>query len=75
MPISPSLDSFLAGMEYPATKDDLLREAARDGLSAGDRSRLETLPDQSFGARWIIRYHLAQNALADALSPRSPIAA
>jgi len=31
--IPPTLGRFLADMEYPATKDDLLREARRDGLS------------------------------------------
>lgn len=75
MAISPTLDTFLAGMEYPATRDDLLREAARDGLPADDRRLLEALPDQSFGARWHIRYHFAQGALADALSGRPLVAA
>ena len=28
MPLSSALDRFLAGMEYPATRDDLLRELA-----------------------------------------------
>ncbi|WP_243229606.1 DUF2795 domain-containing protein [Microbacterium sp. CIAB417] len=59
MAVSPALDAFLANMEYPATKDDLLREAARDGLSPSDRAVLDTLPDQSFSARWHIRYRLA----------------
>ena len=67
MTIPASLDAFLADMEYPATKDDLLREAAREGLSASDRALLGDLPDQSFGARWHIRYFLARATLADAL--------
>ncbi|MFB7250037.1 DUF2795 domain-containing protein [Microbacterium sp. NPDC056234] len=65
MAVSPALDAFLANMEYPATKDDLLREAARDGLDPHDRARLEHLPGQSFSAGWHIRYHLAHRALAD----------
>lgn len=65
MAVSPALDTFLANMEYPATKDDLLREADRDGLDPRERARLEHLPEQSFSARWHIRYHLAHRALAD----------
>lgn len=63
MPLSPSLDAFLKSMEYPATKDDLLREARHDGLDAADLSALELLPEQSFSARWHIRYRLAHTAL------------
>lgn len=70
MTIPASLDVFLADMEYPATKDDLLREAVRDGLSPSDRALLEDLPDQNFGARWHIRYFLARTSLADALFGR-----
>lgn len=65
MAVSPELEAFLANMEYPATKDYLLREASRDGLNPSDRARLEHLPEQSFSARWHIRYHLAHRALAD----------
>lgn len=75
MAISATLDRFLASMEYPATKDDLLREAARDGLSAADRAALEALPEQSFSARWHIRYHLAHRKVADAMSGRSLVSA
>lgn len=64
MPLSPALDAFLKNMEYPATKDDLLREAVRDGLDSADRSALELLPEQSFSARWHIRYHLAHQRVA-----------
>ena len=65
MAVTPELDAFLASMEYPATKDDLLREAERDGVNPSDLARLEHLPEQSFSARWHIRYHLAHRALAD----------
>lgn len=34
---SPALRRFLAEMEFPATKDDLLREAVRDGLDSALR--------------------------------------
>ncbi len=59
MAISPTLDRFLAGMEYPATRDDLLREAARDGLPSNDLLTLSSLAEQSYGARWVIRRALA----------------
>ncbi|MBQ3360094.1 DUF2795 domain-containing protein [Microbacterium sp. kSW2-24] len=76
MPTSPALDRFLAEMEYPATKDDLLREAARDGLGPDDRALLADLPEQSYSAGWSIRYRLARRSLEEALTPRStPIAA
>ncbi len=76
MPTSPALDRFLAEMEYPATKDDLLREAARDGLGPDDRALLADLPEQSYSAGWSIRYRLARRSLEEALAPRStPIAA
>lgn len=76
MSTSPALDRFLAEMEYPATKDDLLREAARDGLSADDRALLAELPEQSYSAGWSIRFRLARRSMADAFAPtRTPIAA
>lgn len=76
MPTSPALDRFLASMEYPATRDDLLREAARDGLPADDRALLAALPEQSYSAGWSIRYRLSRRSLADALAPtRTPVAA
>ena len=76
MPTSPALDRVLAEMEYPATKDDLLREAARDGLGPDDRALLADLPEQSYSAGWSIRYRLARRSLEEALTPRStPLAA
>lgn len=75
MPTSPSLDRFLRSMEYPATRDDLLREAARDGLPADDRAALAALPEQSYSAAWSIRYRLARRTLADALTPDAGMAA
>ncbi len=43
---------FLAGMEYPATKDDLMREAMRSRLEWSDLERLESLPDCSYQGAW-----------------------
>lgn len=68
MPLSSTLDRFLSAMEYPATRDDLLREAARDGLDADDRAVLRELPEQSFSAAWHIRYRLARRRIADAFA-------
>ena len=75
MPLTAALDRFLAGMEYPATRDDLLREAAREGLAPQDRAALADLPEQSYSAAWHIRYRMARRALADALTPAAPAAA
>ena len=74
MHTSSALDRFLRDMEYPATRDDLLREAARDGLGSDDRAVLAQLPDQSFSAAWHIRYHLTRRALAEEFSPAASAA-
>lgn len=57
---SPALARFLAEMEFPATKDDLLREAARDGLDRDDVLALEQLGGYTFSARWQIVRALRQ---------------
>ncbi|KJL49117.1 hypothetical protein RS84_00748 [Microbacterium hydrocarbonoxydans] len=75
MLLSPTLDRFLASMEYPALRDDLLREAAREGLCTEDRALLESLPEQSYSAAWHIRYRLGRAALAEAFESRKPVAA
>lgn len=51
--MSPShpLQQFLAGMEYPATKDDLIREAEREGLDADDVHGLRSLGEHCYSAR------------------------
>lgn len=69
MHTSAALDRFLRGMEYPATRDDLLREAVREGLDADDRAMLARLSDQSFSAAWHIRYHLTRGAVAEEFAP------
>jgi len=53
--LSPELDRFLAEMEYPALKEDLIREAARDGLPPGEMDLLSTLPEASYDARCRVR--------------------
>lgn len=75
MMLSPALDRFLTGMEYPALRDDLLREAVREGLEVDDRSLLESLPEQSYGAAWQVRYRLARERAVNAFASRRPLAA
>jgi hypothetical protein len=69
MALPASLDRFLAEMEYPATRDDLLREATRDGLPAEDRALLQDLPEQNYGAAWHLRLKLGSLSLSDTLTP------
>ncbi|MFC7789417.1 DUF2795 domain-containing protein [Microbacterium sp. MAHUQ-60] len=49
------LEHFLAAMEYPATRDDLVREAVRDGLAFEDVRALRALPDGTYDARCRVR--------------------
>ena len=51
------LSRFLSAMEYPAEKDDLVREAGRESLDAADIALLESLEDHS---PWQIRLALAR---------------
>lgn len=72
MRITPEMSRFLFDMEYPATKDDLLREAVRDGLDPADIALLDELPEQSYSAAWHIRYRLGTGALSDAVTSVEP---
>ena len=47
-----TISDFLAGMEYPASKDDLMREAIRAGLPWSDLRSLEALPDRGYQGGW-----------------------
>jgi hypothetical protein len=42
------LQKFLKGMDYPATKDELVRHAEQQGADENARSVLERLPDQEY---------------------------
>ncbi len=53
------LERFLTDMEYPATKDDLLREALRDGLTPAEIAALGGLPGGGYDARRRVRDALA----------------
>ncbi|MFK4790082.1 DUF2795 domain-containing protein [Microbacterium sp. ZW T5_56] len=65
-----TMDRFLRDMEYPATKDDLLREAAREALSERDRELIESLPDRTYPAGWHVRRALAPRTIG---VPREPV--
>lgn len=48
---SSALERFLSQMKYPATRDDLLREATREGLADDDLASLRALDSGSYAAR------------------------
>ena len=58
MQISSDLELFLKGMEFPATRDDLVREASHDGVGADDLLALDTLPDVTYDSRSRVRHAL-----------------
>ncbi|REJ05682.1 DUF2795 domain-containing protein [Microbacterium bovistercoris] len=57
--LTPALDRFLTAMEFPAMKDDLIREGARDGLGSEDRARLDSLPEGRYDGRFHVHEALA----------------
>ncbi|WP_172978265.1 DUF2795 domain-containing protein [Microbacterium sp. SYP-A9085] len=59
MHATATLTRFLAEMEYPATKDDLLREGIRADLPWHDLHRLERLPDGGYPSAWLVRHELS----------------
>jgi len=65
-----TLDRFLRDMEYPATRDDLLREAAREALAERDRDLIRSLPDRTYSAGWHVRRALARRTFG---VPREPV--
>jgi hypothetical protein len=47
--ISPiQIEKFLKGVEYPAKKAELIKQAEQNGADANVRSVLQQLPDQQF---------------------------
>ncbi|BDZ40455.1 DUF2795 domain-containing protein [Microbacterium suwonense] len=66
--ITPMLNAFLLGMEYPATDDDLLREARRDGLGADELAMIGSLPPLTYDSAWEVE----RNLLAHTTSEREP---
>ena len=48
MAVNPiQIQKFLKGVDYPASKSDLLRNAEREGADEDVRATLERLPDRS----------------------------
>lgn len=55
------LQKFLKGMEYPASKDEVLRKAEENGADDDVRSSLETLPDgETFETPADVSKHLGE---------------
>ena len=49
MAVNPiQLQKFLKGVDYPATKEDLLESAERNGADEDVRTTLEQLPDEEY---------------------------
>lgn len=49
MAINPiQIQKFLKGVDYPASKNDLLRNAEREGADEDVRAMLERLPDEEY---------------------------
>ncbi|MGX1933788.1 DUF2795 domain-containing protein [Microbacterium resistens] len=62
MMLSPSLNRFLAEMEYPAEKDDLVREARREDLPMTDLLVVQGLPERSYDSWWQIRRAIGEGS-------------
>lgn len=75
MNLSPALNEFLSDMEYPATKDDLVREATREGLIAEEREVLASLPGRSFDSGWDVRLDLLESTVSNRIRRSEPVAA
>ena len=49
MAVNPiQIQKFLKGVNYPASKSDLLENAEREGADEDVRATLEKLPDQEY---------------------------
>jgi hypothetical protein len=44
------VQKFLAGVDYPASKDDIVRAAEKNGADGNVLDALRNLPDQDFDA-------------------------
>jgi hypothetical protein len=58
MMISNEMTQFLNSMEYPAHRDDLVREAARDGLRSADRARIAEITARSYHGKFDVLLEL-----------------
>ncbi|AWB89691.1 DUF2795 domain-containing protein [Homoserinimonas hongtaonis] len=55
-----TLREALTRLEYPATRDDVMRLIRRDGADSRMAAWLETLPEGSYGGAWAICQALAE---------------
>jgi hypothetical protein len=44
------IEKFLKGVDYPASKEDLLKRAQQNGADEQVRATLQQLPDQQYGS-------------------------
>lgn len=58
MMISTEMTEFLGSMEYPAHRDDLVREATRDGLPSADKARLVEMTARSYHGKFDVLLEL-----------------
>jgi hypothetical protein len=54
----PTFAELLSEIDYPATRDDLVRLAKRGHAERGTVARLQVLPNRSFNGAWDVRYAL-----------------
>jgi len=54
----PTLAELLSEIDYPATRDDLLRLARRGHADLGTVGSLQSLPNRSFNGAWDVRFAL-----------------
>lgn len=65
-----TLREALIRLEYPATRDDVMRLLRRDGADRRMAAWLESLPEGSYGGAWAICQALAENPAAGGSSSR-----
>ena len=58
MMISTEMTEFLNSMEYPAHRDDLVREATRNGLRSADKARLAEITARSYHGKFDVLLEL-----------------
>ena len=65
MAVNPiQIQKFLKGVDYPASKNDLLKNAEREGADEDARATLERLPDQEYDSPADVERGPGQDRLA-----------
>lgn len=75
MTISTELTTLLRAMDYPAYKDDLLREAIREGINDSDLFRLAEMTPRSYNGRYDVVRELKWGRVWDRTTVRSALTA